>query len=123
MAWCIAIYISPLGDTTQWIEVYVMIKKGTLTFEANFRLLLIRYQLFLITLDYFLTWKGATLISCMMDKYSINFVAIIHPEINDRAFGKLTNMLFACIIQRLFDETGIPKILGIDERVRATASA
>lgn len=32
----IASYILPLGDATSWIEGYIVIKKGLLTFEAKF---------------------------------------------------------------------------------------
>lgn len=67
-----------------------------------------------------LTWEGAALVANLMTEYSIDFVAILWHEINDRAFGEITNLPFPYLIQRLCDEACVPKVPGVDERVLMT---
>ncbi|KAF3626384.1 hypothetical protein FXO38_29284 [Capsicum annuum] len=111
MARWIASYILPLGDETPWIEGHGEIKKGLLIFYAKFWCLLTRYQLFPTALDNMLTWDATALVSSLMVEYSIDFVAILHHDIHDRAFEETTKLPFPC-----------QKISGVDEMVLMIAT-
>ncbi|KAF3636801.1 hypothetical protein FXO37_25265 [Capsicum annuum] len=62
---------------------------------------------------------GWCCIDCLMVGYNIDFTAIIRYEIHERAFGELTTLPFPCLVQQLYNEAGVPKVLGVNLRVKA----
>lgn len=116
-------YISSLGDETPWIEGYVMIKMAAFTFAIKFWCLLVRFRLCPASLNNMLLWNGSSLVASMAVGYDINFVAIIQYEIHKRDFDVMITLSFPCLIQILSDDSGVPEISGVDEKVKVTARA
>lgn len=70
-----------------------------------------------ISLNNILTLEGVILVSCVMVRYDVDFVAIFCHDLHDREFGELNNLPFPCKIQRLCNKNVVLEILGIGEMV------
>lgn len=117
----IASYILSLGDDTSWIEGQGMIKREIITFAVKFSWLLVCYRLCLAAADNVQTWDRVALIASMMARYDIDFAAIIRRGLLKRAFSGTATLPFLCIIQRLYNEAGVPEIPEVNERVHMMA--
>lgn len=99
-----------------------MIKKFLFTLEAKFWWVIIQYLLLPIVFYNTLMWEGAALNVFLMAYYDIDFSVILRYDLHDWAFGKMTNLPFIFMIERLCDKVGVFELQSIDERVTATTT-
>lgn len=91
-----------------------VIKKEALNFATMFWRLVVRYQLCQTNAKNLLTWDDATLIVSMMDRYDIEFPAIIRHELYERAFSDMTILFFPYLVQLLCDEASVTEVPSVD---------
>lgn len=65
-----------------------------------------------------MTWDGVALTASIMIRYNIDIAAII---LHERDFGETMTFPLTCLMQRLFNETSVLEVPGVDEREESKA--